>query len=238
MGFTIDPKKSIEENMGSEKAAASDLGLQVVGQGAAVTAGRRRSKRGGVFGYKGGEDSDDDGASTVSSASSVELPEEVEKMIETTAKATILSSVVKYFRDHQELVNAAGYTLLAGTVLFAADKYYSPEVCSNQWQKAVEAMTLVGISSPGDKCALAKRAYDAGMGAAMASAGLLITAAVQTATPSIDVSDGVFNGVKDAIRKKLFGSAARQVKGKKGGRTKRRGSKKGRKGGKSRKSRR
>ena len=232
MGFTIDTRNPIEQNMGVSEDKIP-FGTEKVG-------GRRRSKRGGV------EESDDDGASTVSGASSVSLSPEEDEMVEVTTKATILSAVVKYFHDNKESITAAAtaaaYATAAAGVLFAADKYYSPEVCSLQWQKAVEAMTLAGVTSAKDKCDLAKNAYDAGMATAMISAGALVTAAVRAGVPSIDVSDGVFNGVKQAIKNRLFGSSAAPApaatKGKKGGRTKRRGSKKGRKGGKSRKSRR
>ena len=238
MGFTIDTSKPLEQNMGVS-ADKIPFGTQKVG-------GRRRSKRGGVFGFSvssSQEDSDDDGTSTVSDASSMPLSPEEDEMVDATAKATILSAVVKYFKDNKDEIirgaTAAAYATAAAGVLFAADRYYSPEVCSLQWQAAVQAMTLAGVTSAKDKCDLAKNAYDAGMATAMLTAGGLVTAAVQTGAPSIDVSDGVFNGVKAAIKKKLFGSAAAPpAKAKRGGRTKRRGTKKGRKGGKSRKSRR
>lgn len=240
MGFTIDTKESIEQNMGVPPSEIP-FGTQKVGGG-------RRSRRGGVFGIGGprGRTESDDDAGTESDASSVEFSEtQKEHLVEVTAKATILSAVVKYFRDNKdELIRgatAAAYTAAAAGVLFAADRYYSPEVCSLQWQTAVQAMTLAGVTSAKDKCDLAKNAYDAGMATAMLSAGALVTAAVRAGAPSINVDDGVINGVKKAIRERVFGSSAAPApatKGKKGGRTKRRGSKKGRKGIKSRKSRR
>jgi len=231
MGFTIDASKPLEQNMGVS-ADKIPFGTQKVG-------GRRRSKRGGVFGI--GEVSRDrsvSDASTLSDASSVSLSSDIDETAGVIAKATILSALVKYFHDNKETLKtgatAAGYTALAGLALFAADKYYSPEVCSIQWQKAAEAMTLAGVTSAKDKCDLAMNAYNSGMTVAMATAGALITAAIRTASPSIDVSDGAFNGVKSAVVKGIMGSAAPDAKSKKGGRTKRRMSKKGRKSRKSR----
>lgn len=236
MGFTIDTSKPLEDNMGVP-ASQIPFGTEKVG-------GRRRSRRGGVEVSRERSESD---ASTVSGASSVSLSSDVDATAEVITKATILSAVVKYFHDNKETLatgaTAAAYAALAAGVLFATDKYYSPEVCSLQWQKAVDAMSLAGVTSAKDKCDLAKNAYDSGMAVAMVSAAGLLKVALSKATPTIDVSDGIFAGVKNKIIQTMLGSAAAPApKVKKvradasaiGGRTRRRGAKKGRKSRKSR----
>jgi hypothetical protein len=133
---------------------------------------------------------------------------------------------------------------VAATVINKVDHIYSADMCSPLTVQVASSLSSVGFTTKENQCAAAAKAYDDvfNLLKPAIAAAVAVPAGKLVDTIRIKVGEGFIATAMVAIAKR-FGlssssDAATAPKGKKGGRTKRRGSKKGRKGGKSRKHRR
>jgi len=193
----------------------------------------------------------------------IDVDEDSSDVKEEVTKNTTLREIVKVAIKksvdviHQALQSEAakntailGITVIAATTaLAAADKFYAGDVCSIGVQQMADTVAAYGLTGPKIKCDAAQKAYIETMNLLKpAILGGLGAASSRLMGIKITIGEGFIANIMNKVITSLQATpdaspaegapATAPKQPKKGGRTKRRVSKKGRKGGKSRKHRR
>ena len=215
-------------------------------EGIKFGAGRRSKSRGGAGDQA--EEVNVDSPDVQLSPEVAALPEEKKTHLRNQAIA-MLKTVRKGIYDALTSKTSKNVAIAAVTVatvigaLKMAEDSYSDQLCTVQDEARADFIKSFGFAGQAAVCEATKKAYMDTINTIKGVSSPIVAAAVGNVIGlRLSFGEGFVGKMMNTIAEKLGSSveesAPPQVKGKKGGRTKRRGSNKGRKGGKSRKHRR